>query len=444
MPDLPSNVGAGNVNYNVSTNTTFNQLSTVMAAIYSLATGKSTLTTPTNTGDFISVAQNAIRAGYDPIIGAISQVLSRTMFSIRPYSAKFTEIRWDTVKWGNATRKINFVDGNFEDDSRFSLTDSQSVDMYVVNKPKVFETQWFNSNVYQKHYTVFRDQLDVAFSGVDEFQRFLTGVTTNVSDMLEQSREEFARSIICNYIGALYAQNTSERDSGRVIKLCTDFCTEMGISTGQQGDTYSTPRDAAFADTNYDKFMKWLFAKLAIISKLFTERSQLYQSLIYDADSNGNLIPIMRHTPYENQRLYLYVDVLKNIDTRVLSAAFHDNYLKIGKHNTVSYWQSIKGGSYVTGTGNDAVTHTEGRDFVYVYPSTITPSGKYNTTVAAAAVPHVFGILFDEQAVAMTQGSTWSAATPFNARGGYSNMYFHETLRGMNDLTEKGVLLLLD
>lgn len=436
-----------NVNANVSTALTFNQLATVMGTIYGLATGQTAFNAPTNTADFISTAQNALRRGYDPLIGAISQVLSRTIFSIRPYSAKFTEIRWDSQKWGNAVRKINFADGGFEDDSRLPLTDGSSVDMYTVKKPKIFETQWFNSNIYAKHYTIFRDQLDTAFSGVDEFQRFLTGVTTNVADMLEQSREEFARSIIANYIGALYAQGTGQtpRDTGRVIKLCTDFCTEMGISTGQQGDTYATPRAAALADTNYDKFMKWLFARIAIISKLFTERSQMYQSLVYTTSNNvDTLIPIMRHTPYENQRMYLYVDVLKNIDTRVLSAAFHDNYLKIGKHNTVSYWQSIKEGSYNAGSQQSPDIRTLGRDSVYVIPSTIDKNGKYNTDPSAVDVPHVFGILFDENALAMTEGSSWSAPTPFNAAGGYSNVHFHTTLRGMNDLTEKGVLFLLD
>lgn len=426
----------------------FNQLSTVMASIYSYATGTKQAAA-VDTSGFISQAQRVIHTGVDPVMKAISQVLNRTIFDIRPYNAQFTEIEWNRQKWGNRIRKISFADGSFEDDERFDLTDTQSVDMFKVKKPKVFETQWFNSSVFQKHYTIFRDQLDVAFTGPDEFQRFLTGVTTNVSDMLEQSREEFARSILANYIGALYAQNASSRDNGRVIKLCTEFCTEMGISTGV-GETYATPRDAAFADSNYDKFMKWLFARIAILSKMMTERSQLFQSLLYEPGASVGadpvLVPIMHHTPYENQRMYLFVDVLKNIDTRVLSAAFHDNYLKIGKHNTVTYWQSIDGGSYRTGAGSEAdpyVTHNLYRDSVYVTPSCITNLGAY-VQGSTVDVQHVFGILFDENAVAMTQGSTWSAPTPFNAAGGYTNVYYHLTLSGMNDMAEKGILLLLD
>ena len=448
-------------NVNVTTNgligQSFNQISSVMASLYGLATG-TPITAATNTADFISQAQRVLAHGYDDVVKALSQVLNRTIFSIRPYTAKFTEIRMDSRKWGNITRKINFADGGFENDERFSLTANQSVDQFKVKKPKVYETQWFNTNIYQTHYTIFRDQLDVAFSGPDEFQRFLTGVVTNVTDMLEQSREEFARSIIANYIGALYLQSTTSitlnsasvyRDNGRVIKLCTEFCAEMGITVGAN-ETYATARDAAFSDTNYDKFMKWLFAKIAILSQLFTERSDMFQSLVYDTDSvagTDTKIPIMRHTPFANQRMYLFVDVLKNIDTRVLSAAFHDNYLRIGKHNTVTYWQGIAGGSYQTGAGSEVdpyVTHTLGRDTVWVAPSTIDKNGKYSANPSGVRVEHVFGILFDEAALAMTQTSTWSAPSPYNAAGGYQNVFYHMGLAGMNDLTEKGVLLLLD
>lgn len=424
---------------NVNTGMNFNQIATVMASIVGQATGKNALTA-TTTADFISQAQTGLKTGYDPLLNAINQVLSRTIFSIRPYSAKFTEIRWDSRKWGNHVRKINFADTGYEEDNRLgrdvsgtytNWADGDSVDPYTIKKPVVLQTNWYSQNMYQKHYTIFRDQLDSAFSGPDEFQRFLTGVVSTVTDELEQAREEFARAIIANYIGALYSQGTgvTPRDTGRLIHLCTDYVTEMGL-TGEVGESegqYASARALCLDSKYYDSFIKWLFAKIAILSDLFTERSMLYQSLITPSGASAPL-PIMRHTPYEKQRMYLFTDTLKNIDTRVLSAAFHDNYLKIGKHNTVNYWQSIKT-----------------RDTVKVTPSTIDATGAYVTGGGGAqTVSNIFGILFDEEAIAMTQGSTWSAPTPFNARGGYSNVFYHMTVMGLNDMTEKGVLLILD
>lgn len=241
---------------------------------------------------------------------------------------------------------------------------------------------------------------------------------------MEQAREEFARSIIANYIGALYAQGTgtTPRDTGRIIHLATEFCNEMGI-TPASGSTY---HDEALSPTNYDSFVKWMFARLSVLSNLMTERSQMFQSLITPAGASAPL-KLMKHTPYERQRLYIFSDVLKNIDTRVMSVAYHDSYLKIGKHNTVTYWQSI-----------------QTRDQVNVTPSCIDAAGVYAPAASAVNVQNIFGVLFDEEAIGMTQGSVWSSPTPFNARGGYSNVWYHETVMGLNDMTEKGILLLLD
>jgi hypothetical protein len=64
---------------------------------------------------------------------------------------------------------------------------------------------------------------------------------------------------------------------------------------------------------------------------------------------------------------------------------------------------------------------------------------------AASAVnnKNVFGVIFDEEAAGFTQVNEWSASTPFNARGGYSNIFWHFTHRYWNDFTENHVVLLL-
>ena len=65
---------------------TFNQLSTVLAAITSQATGSAVLA-PVDTASFVSVAQTALKTGYDPIINAVSQVLPARFFPFVPTRA---------------------------------------------------------------------------------------------------------------------------------------------------------------------------------------------------------------------------------------------------------------------------------------------------------------------------------------------------------------------
>ena len=63
---------------------------------------------------------------------------------------------------------------------------------------------------------------------------------------------------------------------------------------------------------------------------------------------------------------------------------------------------------------------------------------------SAIVVDNIFGLLFDEEAVMVQSVNEWSAPTPFNPAGGYTNTFWHQSNRYLNDFTEKGVLLLLD
>lgn len=63
----------------------FKQVSALLTYIVNQATGQSPLT-PTNMSEFVSVATTALKNGVDPVMSAITQMVSRTIFSIRPYS----------------------------------------------------------------------------------------------------------------------------------------------------------------------------------------------------------------------------------------------------------------------------------------------------------------------------------------------------------------------
>lgn len=385
----------------------FMQASTLLNAVVNQATGK-TSSTAVDTRTFISQAQTALLTGYDPLIGAINQVLSKTLFSIRPYQARFQGLLRDAVQWGNHVRKINFGASGVEDDERLPLTDGYSVDQMKVKKPPVLQTNFYSADTYQNHYTIFRDQLNTAFSGPDEFMQFMMGITTEVSNKLEQYRENFARTTLCNLIGATVF-------ASRVRHLVTEYATMMGFE-----DESHNVDTSQVLTTYLDGFCKWLFAELKTLSDRFTERSLLYQSNITGYD-------ILRHTPKDRQRLYIYSPFLAQVDARVLSAVFNPKYLQIGDKEEVSFWQSI-----------------QSPDTVKIQPSVIGSNGVYSPDATTQTLTPVLGILMDYEAAGVTQVNEWSSPTPFNAAGGYSNVFYHVTMRGWNDMTEKAVVLLLD
>ena len=384
---------------------TFNQLATVLNSIATQATGKAQIT-PVNTNEFVSLAQTTLNTGYDPVLSAVSQVLSRTIFSNRPYSAKFKGLMADSIRYGNHVRKLQVADGSFRDDDRYSLTDGYSVDQQIVCKPNVLQTNFYGQNTWEKCLTIFKDQLDCAFSSEDEFRRFISMTQQNVVDMLEQGREVTARATLCNFIGAKCAA-----DTGNVIHLVTEFATEFGIEEGEE-DTALT--------TYFVEFMKWAFARIKTISDSMTERSIIYHMNVTNKE-------ISRHTPYRMQKFYLYSPIINKIDSTVLSSVYNDKYLRMADHEKVNYWQAITDPAKIS-----------------VVPNYINSSGEVTVAQSAVVKDNVFGILFDEEAVGYTMINQWSQPAPFNARGGYTTIWWHENHRYWNDLTENAVVFLLD
>lgn len=386
---------------------TITDVGTILTSIAKQATGASTLSV-NNTKDFITVAQTTLKVGYDPLIASISQVLSKTIFSIRPYYRKFAGINVSNQQFGNITRKLNISDKDWETDERLPLTDGASVDMYKVIKPSILQTNFYGANKYQRHITIFKDQLDTAFSTPDEFGRFITMVMQNATDVIEQGHETLARSVIANFIGGILA----DEDNGtRTIHLLTEY----NDLTGQ-----TLTAETVYQADNFGNFMKFVVARIKSLSAMFTERTLLYQTQV-----TGK--PITRHTPYRNQKLYLFSPTQYLTETAVLSDLYNDQYMKLMDFERVNFWQN-----------------PNSPDALNVMPIYLQSDGTLTSPAAAVNEPHVFGVLFDDEALGYTVVNQWSATTPFNAAGGYSNVYYHFTDRYWNDFTEKGVVLLLD
>lgn len=378
---------------------------TVLNEIVNQATGNKAIAV-VPTGSFTSVATTALGLGIDPLLNAISQVLSRTIFSIRPYSRKFKGLYQDNMTFGNHVRKLNIADSDWDKDDRYDLEDGQSVDDQAVAIPKVIQTNFYGQNVYQRQITLFRDQLNVALQNEQEFQRFVTMIMTNASDLIEQAHEATARMTLANFIGGKV-----KGDTANVIHLVTKYNDVAG--TTLTTDTVKQPE-------NFVPFMKWVTGYIKTVSDWMSERTQKFHINVTGKE-------ISRHTPYNKQKLYLYSEELNNIDATVMSSIFNDSYLKMADHEKVGFWQNI-----------------DAPDGIHVKASYMDTAGDVVTDSEGTATSNIFGVLFDEEAVGITTYGEWSAPSPFNARGGYSNIFWHFNDRYYNDFTENGVVFLLD
>lgn len=382
----------------------FTQISTVLTDIAAQATGHAVIK-PTNTAEFVAVAQTALLAGYDNVINAISQVLSRTIFSIRPYYRKLGGLQVSNIRYGNHVRKVQALDSEWEDDQRQPLEDGKSVDMYTIKKPQALQTNFYGQAVYSRHITIFRDQLDVAFSNPEEFGRFIAMTMTNIQNQIEQAHEGLARMCLANLMGGI----VSIANPHQVVHLLTEY-------NNATGNSY-TPVQIMAPDV-YKAFNQWAYARIAGVSSMLTERTELYHNNITGKE-------IKRHTPKQLQRVYLYAPNMYQMEAMVLSDTYHDTYIRYADNETVNFWQSV-----------------ESKDEIQVDCVYMDNTGALQNE--SVRQENIFGLIMDEEAAGYTVINQWQAATPLNAAGGYTNIWWHWTDRYWNDFTENAILLLLD
>lgn len=372
----------------------------LVAAIHAQATGKAALT-PTTPADFISVANATLQAGYDKVLQAITQVVSKTLMAVRPYNRKFKGLEWSTERWGGITRKINFGDTPPGPDPTYSLTNWSSVDQFVVKMPDVLETRYYGSDVYMGGYTIFTKQLDVAFSGPQEFAEFISALMTHMSNEREQWLEELARHLLVNAICA-------KCDLGKAFDLLTIY-----NQVTNQTLTAKTVRQPA----NFPAFCKWAYAYVSHISREMTERSLMFQEPITGHD-------IFRHTPYADQKIYFLSDLLQEMESRVIADTYHDNFLSLADVEGVGYWQNI-----------------DTPDYAGCTPVYIDNTGAVKTAAAALEKVGICGIMFDRDAIGYNIKDFSVEVSPYNAMGQYYNIFQHMNVQMCSDFTEKIVVL---
>lgn len=381
---------------------TINDISVVVNDIMKAATGLTEDYPVTDTSSFVTVAQTALKNGFDPVMNAISQVLSRTVFTERPYSRALRGIEVSDVEWGNHVRKISFADKGFQPNGAYideAITDGQSVDMYKVNKPKTIQTNYYGYDTWEYSMTTYTDQLRSAFKNPEEFAAFWSAALLHANNEVEAAVENIVRNTLCNFIAGKAAI-----DAGSVITI---------NPPNENDGEYEGNRNFALRTTEQFKYF----------SDLMTTRSANFHQ-------NFNDFTFMRHTPKSAQRTYINSLILNQITNYAYAQTYHEDYLKNVYTESVPYWQ-YNGGELERMFVNVAPVYTDANGAIV------------NAPAENATSMGVIGCIIDKDAVGVNIHNKRVLTTPVNARGEYYNTYWKFDYRFYNDFTENGVIFTL-
>lgn len=361
---------------------------------------------------FVTVGAKLLTFGTEKTLNALTEMFSKTIFSVRPYKSKFNILESDNRLWGAITRKVTALYKELEastdnnTDLATPLANGESVDPWVINKPEVIETVFIGTNTIQKSITNFtQSQLNVAFSSEAEFVAFLGLIATEFENELEKTFETEKRGTVLNYIGACIK-------TGLYKDLVAEFNTTYGTSYTRE----------QLLTTYFENFAKFVIATLEKDSNLLEEFS--YNNHL----SITGYSKIPRHTPKADQRMLFYEPFFIDVKANVFTSLFHPELLKIGDYEKVNYWENINEPTKIS-----------------VKPNYIDETGESVGTSIDDPVTsdYVLGVLYDRQAMGWTNIFEQTATTPINARGLYYNTFYHSQSKPWNDLTENGIVYVL-
>ena len=392
----------------------YNDVYALMNAVVSQATGQTTHAV-VDTSSFVSVGETVLRTGTDNVLKAISYVLSDTIFSARPYRGKLRSLVVAQRRWGYVVRKITplYVEAEASEDYNTDiapnqLADGNSVDMYKIKNPKALQLNFYGTRTLQKHITRYRDQLSIAFQSEAEFMSFIDAIMVEWTNEIELLNENKTRALLCSTIAGLKEMNTP----GTVVDLADAYNTKYST-------TYTRNE---LLSTHLADFMKFMSAEIKKYSSYLTDYTAMYH-VAEIASAQGK---ILRHTPKDRQKMFMYEPLFIEAESEVYSTMFNPQYLEIGSFEGVNYWQSKADPTAVSCKTNILNTQT-------------------GEQVAGTVqnIPFVLGVLFDDEAMGVVPQFDYASVTPFNSAGGYYNMYMHWRFNTWVDYTENMILFVI-
>lgn len=407
----------------------------LLAATVREATGQELTLQSINTSNWVSIGEQLLTTGKENVLNALSTVIFRELIAVRPYSGKFISFRSRSNSlFQQRLRKISFYAkdpknaGNFNtnlfDNFAAGYTNGQNPDsngvpqstksMWEQDSPLVAEMFYGGSSVWQDSYTLYEEQLDVAFRSPEDLANFANGyITEKMNDIISQE-ESFSRICLLNYISGVIDQSAVMPGSAK--NMVTEYNNYFGTS--------KTAAD--LLGTDLTSFLEFFVATVKTDIRRLENRSALY----HDARKqtiNGVDYSILRHTPRDRQRMIMIADFWTKAEAMVKPAIFNPEYLDIGKQmEVVDFWQNE----------NDPWT-------IDVTPAIFDQVNKVQKAGNQVQQSLILGTLHDEDALWVDFQLKAAASTPLEARKRYRNVWYSMAQNPCIDYTEKGIVYYL-
>ena len=343
--------------------------------------------------------QNAV----DNYVKSLVNHIGKVIFVNRPYAGKVPSVLMDAWEFGSVLEKISADIPQATENESWSLTDGQEYKQDVFHKP-VVTAKFFNSKVtFEVPVSITEKQVKESFSNAEQLNGFLSMIYSAVDKSMTIKADALIMRTINNMVAETFKADAAAFAGGDYSKASTNRCVNL-------------------LKLYNDKFGTKLTAQTAILNPDFI-RFASYTIGMY-ADRLGSISTLFniggkaRFTGSDMLHLVLLTDFAKGADTYLYSDTYHNEFVALGKHETVPCWQA------------------SGQSYSFNDVSTIEVKTASGTDVK---VTGVIGVMFDRDALGVSNLDR-RVTSNYNAKAEFFNNYFKFDAGYFNDTNENFVV----
>ena len=413
----------------------------IMTLLARQATGQANISV-VDMNTFCSAGETVLATGKENVFNALSMVVGRTLVASRAYRGKLALMNAiNSGVYSNRLRKISFYskdplpsgwyNTNLFTNLADGFTDGQNPNgggtaqstksQWEQNPAMPLEMNFAGSTTWQHCLTMYENQFANAFRDPVELAQFVAGLIQEHQNDIESTREAFNRMTLLNKILQCYLYDAGAGwTKGQAINLTTAYNTFYGTN-------YTS---AQLRSTYLKSFLEFMTATIRETIDFMSERTA-ERHLPMTKTVNGVNYSILRHTPKDRIRMYLYRPLFRKAESIVMPEIFNPQYLDLNtQYEAVDYWQS----NY----DDAARPQVKGRCAYYnKLDGTQTTSGDMTLAYVVGLITDVDGMMTDFQ---LETANT----TTLEARKGYRNTWLTFAKNAITDPTENAVLFFMD
>lgn len=325
---------------------------------------------------------------------ALVSRIGKTIVDAKAYNNKYAGLVYNDFEWGAIVQKIHIEVGDAEEDLSVDLQDGDSIDMYVISKPEVNQKFYYKRSAWAFKITIQKVWLKDAFLNAGAMGAFLNGIETKIRNKMNIANENLGKLVTANEAGLLYG-------TAQEVKALTEY-------TKATGKTVSAA--VALHDEGFLRF--------------FSELLNNYVDFMGVANVLYNPNHLLKFTDPSEMCIITLTEVQNALKAQVQYNAYHKDLVDIRSNIVVPYWQNPRNKMQVQVKVNASLDDA-------------------NPQIKNVTIPNLLAVMYDRKAMGTYRQNTEVATTPYNARGRYTNTFWHEDKFYFNDLDEQAVIFTL-